>query len=311
MTVQDKDQSSGESSGTVRDEGVKMEAEVVDIEREATATVKGFLAQAVHAARRWLILQKDETLICEGTEDIDILSPTQKVMTLEQIKELSTRISARQCAVYETIFHFAQSFIHFANRDHDVLLIFTTCAELAQQKTGRTEKGAELEIDVLGTWRELADTKDDEKTEGLKVACKSLLANAIERELISKDAVAKTKVAFQYLDDNLLWKSFFLAVQWNSCSADLDAALGLLRSETTARFSIGDTLADRILWHVLWVMSRSNLGDRQLTQQGLLKLVDQVRHEAGQWASSLGCARRGRVEGAKNLSQEADSWLST
>ena len=102
--------------------------EIRDEKRVAHAAIRGFLAQVLLAAERWVGLPSTHVLVVEGNEDLDqnvfengILVEARE----ESVKDLAKAVSVRSQAVHETIANFVQAFQHHHSAGTPCRLVFT------------------------------------------------------------------------------------------------------------------------------------------------------------------------------------------
>ena len=278
-------------------------------ERVADATVRGFLTQAYYSALRWLELGSDELLLCEGDEDIDRYvfhaDGSLREMRQEQIKDLSSALSARSEPVHQSLFNFLVSFVAHRKEGRRCFFVFVTNADFADQqvqgddanKSSKTK--VTLAIDVLRTWSTLASSASlDEDRTALANAVRALVEGyAVDPPATSdggksakdKRVVPSTKVkeAVTYIEQQSLWADFLASVEWK-LEQPSHAALESLLCE---RFR-GDPwterapelLAQSAIVRVLRASSRRAAAERLLGRPELDELVQVTDAELKAWA---------------------------
>ncbi len=84
--------------------------EILRPQRSAHASIRGYLYQVCLGVKRWLELEPDQVLLCEGDEDLDrLLLDDSGESICEQVKALSGTVNIRDRTVLETLRNFVLS----------------------------------------------------------------------------------------------------------------------------------------------------------------------------------------------------------
>lgn len=242
--------------------------------RSAHATIRGYLYQTCLGVQRWLDLQPDEFLVCEGDEDLDrhLLDGT---VVSEQVKAYSNRLGLGDQAVLDSLFNFLRTYVALRREGTDRKFIFTTTAE------PRKQRNRGLDFDLLEKWREGVRTRK------IISAVQSLL-NPKKKNTHLKEIME----ARAWLDGQPEgWAGFMNAVEWTFDAPDLDSIRRTIQSrlarEERTRHLDADIFTDRLVVHVLDASSQPEINARTLTPATLAKLVQE---DLNRWANS----QRGR-----------------
>jgi hypothetical protein len=76
----------------------------VDPNRDATASIRGYVYQIYQSVLAWLELKENELLVLEGAEDFDVHDKLSVVTT--QVKAVVGKITLRTPSVVETLNNF-------------------------------------------------------------------------------------------------------------------------------------------------------------------------------------------------------------
>jgi tetratricopeptide (TPR) repeat protein len=241
--------------------------------RSAHATIRGYLYQTCLGVLRWLDLQPNEVLVCEGDEDLDRHLLDGKVVS-EQVKAYSGRLGLGDQAVLESLFNFLVTYVALRREDKDRTFIFTTTAEpRPQRKTG-------LDFDLLEKWREGIRNRK------VVSAVRSLLKPKKENTHRKEIEEART-----WLDGQPEgWVGFMNAVEWTFNAP----SLGTLREDILRRLTERedtsllppDTFLERLVVHVLETSCRDQRQDRHVTPGSLTQLIEASRTSLRSWAQS-------------------------
>jgi ABC-type dipeptide/oligopeptide/nickel transport system ATPase subunit len=279
-------------------------------DRAAPALFRGILYQLLWSAIRALDLQPNEVLVLEGDEDLvkKVLTENGEVIELthEQIKALSTRLSARHGSVYKTIFAFLCSFHTHTSEGRKCTFVFTTNESRAKQRIGLVPTENRLDIDVLSTWSQW--TKDDTAlTEKLKKNVRHLV-NAYVDTAYPKPTTGKkgpeasitaalVREAVSFLENPAFptrWSDFFEAVAWNLDQPEPQR----LRNELITRVTsvtrmadvpaeLTDLLVDRFVMTMLRVSAKPDPKSRQFTRIEAAKLLTLSHKNLVTWAARV------------------------
>ncbi len=239
--------------------------------RSAHATIRGYLYQTCLGVLRWLDLQPNEVLVCEGDEDLDRHLLDGKVVN-EQVKAYSGRLGLGDQAVLESLFNFLRTYVVLRREEKDRTFIFTTTAEPRQQR----KKG--LDFDLLEKWRE--GIRNRKVTSAVRSLLKPKKENSHRKEI---------EEARAWLDSQPEgWLGFMNAVEWTFRAPDLDdirrtVQSRLARGEKTRNLD-ADLFTDRLVVHVLEASSQPDINARNLTSAALSNLIED---DLNRWATSL------------------------
>ncbi len=222
--------------------------------RSATASLRGYVYQALVTGLRWIRLEPGEILVCEGDEDLDrlLLDGTWEG---EQIKALAGRVTARSRSVRDSVMWFARIFAARAANNQRCRWMFTTTAGLTTSREPNTPD--------LARWNEPEER-------GIIVA--------YIRE-VAPDAAAR-------INELALWDQFVQSVAWQFDAPPVDVTRGLLQAEIGTRWSgLPRELAEaRLLAAVLGASIEPDVGLRVLDREGLAELERAIRDGLEEWA---------------------------
>jgi hypothetical protein len=126
-------------------------------DRDAYATIRGFVYQADLTILRWLDLKSGQALELEAGEDIDLVadalntSPFPIERLLEQVKHREMNVTLRSSSVLEAISNAIEQ--REKNTGHNLLFRFSTTAQVGQEKA--IEVGKPLPFPMLELWEKL------------------------------------------------------------------------------------------------------------------------------------------------------------
>lgn len=101
-----------------------------DVDRDATASIRGYVYQIYQSVYAWMKLKDSELLVLEGAEDFDV-HYRQSVVTT-QIKDVASNITLRSAAVIDTLNNYWTN--KERNPDYDIVLRFLTTSEAGQEQ---------------------------------------------------------------------------------------------------------------------------------------------------------------------------------
>jgi hypothetical protein len=241
--------------------------------RSAHATIRGYLYQTCLGVLRWLDLQPNEILLCEGDEDLDRFFLNGESVS-EQVKAYTSGLSLSDRVVQESLGNFFRSYVTLRRRGEIRKFVFTTTAP---EKRKRTK---DLSFDLLNAWksgvrtpesfdavRSLLEPKDDDKNR--------------EENL---EAIA-------WLDSEPNgWKDFMDAIEWSFDAPDLYAirrhAQNRLASNDETKLLPAEILLERLIVHAFHTSSRPKPEDRILTRQSLSELIEAAHQDLARWAKT-------------------------
>jgi len=241
--------------------------------RSAHATIRGYLYQTCLGVLRWLDLQPNEILLCEGDEDLDRFLLGGGSVS-EQVKAYSGKLGLSDQAVLDSLRGFLQSYVTLGGQGQDRRFIFTTTAQPSRQR----KPG--LDPDFLERWRNHSLTPDN------------IAAIRAQLEPEADDRNQKgLEDSISWLDDQEDgWKSFADSVEWSFNAPDLDAIRQTIRNRLSAREDTrllpAETFLERLVVRVLDASIQKDPRGRTLTPKDLSDLVDTARSDLGNWAAS-------------------------
>jgi tetratricopeptide (TPR) repeat protein len=240
--------------------------------RSAHATIHGYLYQACLGVLRWLDLKPQETLLCEGDEDLDRFLLGRGAVS-EQVKAYSGGLSLSDRAVLESLGNFLRSYV-ILRRDHGETrsFVFTTTA---QQKKRKTARG--LNFDLLAAWQA------GNRTKTVLAGVRKLLTP----KKADKDG-SETTGAIAWLDGEPDgWKEFLDAVEWFFDAPNLAGVRQRIKNRLAALDETAslpaETFTERLISHVLRVSSQKDPKDRQLDRKALSDLAEAARKDLQTW----------------------------
>jgi hypothetical protein len=247
--------------------------------RSAHATIRGYLYQACLGVLRWLDLQPNEILLCEGDEDLDRFLLGGESIS-EQVKAYTGSLSLSDRAVLESLGNFLRSYVTLRQRGESRKFVFTTTA--AEKRPG----GKGLDFDLLEAW------KSGKRTKKVLNGARSLLKPKKKEDKNWQE----TTDAIAWLDaqpDG--WKDFLDAVEWSFDAPDLDAIRGKIKSHIAlledTQLLPADTLLERLISHVFRVSSQPDPQNRTLSPESLSDLLDAARADLGNWVKTPAAER--------------------
>src|SRR6185295_13624484 len=100
---------------------------LLDERRSAHASIRGYLYQTCLGVLRWLDLQPNEILLCEGDEDLDRFLLGGGAVS-EQVKAYTGGLSITDSVVRDSLRNFLRSYVTLRQRGKDRKFVFTTTA---------------------------------------------------------------------------------------------------------------------------------------------------------------------------------------
>jgi hypothetical protein len=101
--------------------------------RAATSSIRGYCFQFLCTLQRWLELEENELIWCEGNEDIDRMILNGSLVE-EQVKHLAGKITDSSSAITSTMLNFTKGFTYSHRQGYCSYHIFRTTAELGNVK---------------------------------------------------------------------------------------------------------------------------------------------------------------------------------
>lgn len=260
---------------------------ILDESRVASASIRGYLAQAYVTVLQWLDLAPNELLLCEGNEDIDRLvldnsgKPVESIFT--QVKDVTSRLSARDSVVRESICNFLLTFHSFHNDGHECAFVFRTTAAWAKQRIDSkdpTANAPHLTMDVLASWSSLPSDATDGVFESLR---RNIVSLCSEPPPTRAGVVA----AINYLDSNSAWPDFLQSVSWLPEQPDVaetrQSVLARLSQDARTRHLPPEVLASRLLSATLEHSTRLDAKDRVLRPSDIQEYASLTISELREW----------------------------
>ncbi|HEV7506353.1 MAG TPA: tetratricopeptide repeat protein [Thermoanaerobaculia bacterium] len=249
--------------------------------RSAHATIRGYLYQTCLGVLRWLDLQPNEILLCEGDEDLDrfILGGGS---VSEQVKAYSGKLSLSDHAVLDSLRGFLQSYVTLRQNGEARSFVFTTTASPSRQ-----QRKSGLDFDLLEAWR------NGVRARKVLKGVRTLLINEGKKD--KKDTKDNKKDKFKESVDWLDgqpdgWRCFVDAVKWTFDAPDLDAIRQTIRNRLAAREDTrllpAETFLQRLVVRVLDASIQKDPRGRTLTPKDLSDLLASARTDLGAWAAS-------------------------
>ena len=146
-------------------------------DRDAYATIRGYVYQVDTTILRWISMLDDEFLVLECGEDIDKVSNaffTNEKMDriLEQIKHRKSKLTLRSPECVEAIANFAQH--RASNPDLNIRFLFTTTAFIGLERPSPfKDKLAAIEVWESLRRRAIPNANVEERTAGIRKILKS------------------------------------------------------------------------------------------------------------------------------------------
>ena len=247
-------------------------------ERAAHATIRGFLYQTCLGVQRWLELAPEESLVCEGDEDLDRLIRGGGIS--EQVKAYSGSLGLADRAVSDSLRNFFLAYVALCRRGENRRFRFITTARQKRQRGDR--------LDVLRNWQA------GERGAELVGAVRALLAG-LDRPAegtVEKHGVeVRVEESLAWLDAAPEgWRAFLDAVEWSFDAPDLARVRQEIRNRLSVRESArhlpGDTLVDRLIAELLEASSRKEVRERVRTAADLERLLAAAGAQLATWAAS-------------------------
>jgi hypothetical protein len=137
--------------------------------RAATPSIRGYCFQFLCTLQRWLAIQEQELIWCEGNEDIDRMIADGSLVE-EQVKHLAGKITDASSAIAATMLNFVQGFTYNHRQGYPRSYhIFRTTAELGDIKNKDLKSWLSGEAitpsninNLMNLIQSLASQKDDE-----------------------------------------------------------------------------------------------------------------------------------------------------
>ncbi len=246
--------------------------------RSAHATIRGYLYQTCLGVLRWLELEPNEILLCEGDEDLDRFLLGGGAVS-EQVKAYTGGLSLSDRTVLESLGNFLRSYVALRRRGETRRFVFTTTAYEKKRRIGG------LNFDLLEEWQK--GTRTLEVLDAVQTLLEPKGDDKYREE---------TTEAITWLDaEPEGWEGFMDAVEWSFDAPDLDAirtqAKNLLAVRDGTSALPAETFLERLIAHVLRTSSQPKPEDRRLDSKALSDLVETARTDLGTWVKTPAAER--------------------
>src|SRR5262245_13113020 len=106
---------------------------LLDERRSAHASIRGYLYQTCLGVLRWLGLQENEVLLCEGDEDLDRFLLGGGAIS-EQVKAYTGGLSITDRVVRDSLRNFLRSYVALRQQGETRKFVFTTTATYEKKR---------------------------------------------------------------------------------------------------------------------------------------------------------------------------------
>ena len=251
--------------------------------RDAWATIRGFVYQVDRTVLRWLELNDNEVLELEKGEDIDIISQNfekQEILRkLEQVKHRKSNITLNQEVVLEILLNF---FVHKSNNpSKKILFRFVTNTVFGIERPSLFSDGK----GGIEVWIELFKSNSFDSTDKRLITIKTHLLKKIKEKIVddSTPYTDKEKLSQNnwknfktYLENDDQLIEFIQDFEW-SLKNDDNVQIGesikekLLDDNVVIDRIAAETLYSRLFLYVFKLLCKSSL--KQLDKGELLNQV--------------------------------------
>lgn len=248
-----------------------MDSFVTIRDRDAWATIRGYVYQVDQTIHSWLNLQPSQVLELERGEDIDVvfgtidLSGEEQSRLLEQIKYLDKNITLRTPQVLEALASFHEHLVH--NPSINLSLAFVTNSEPTVERPSPMPKGKP----GIVIWRELCSGSIHEKERRAALrGIRAVLSTAVKPENLRPE----TWVPFHTFitgcgDDELI--EFIRRIEWKTRNLSANDISIHIKQQLVTHFAIAventQDLYHRLFVYVIRLLSRKGL--KRLTSEEL------------------------------------------
>jgi hypothetical protein len=275
--------------------------------RDAYATIRGFLYQAVLTIQAWLRLSATEILELEAGEDIDWRSLADENVSsrkdvdrvLGQVKFRGTGLSLRSEISLASLVNFHEHRVR--NPQFQLQFRFISNAKIIQER-GHTHLSGLKGIELWTSLKTLTDPVD--RADRLAFLRRILLAPS-EPASIDRKKLADFR-SFVRTSSNEEFLEFVRKFTWMKSSSDLESALALAEQEVRTRRELcgfeqaAPFCLQTLLQHVLQVLSQPSVKElRPVTCSELL--LSSQKHVTEAVAQGLASAREKITLGADTL----------
>lgn len=244
--------------------------------RDAWATIRGYVYQVEHSILRWFELQPGEELELERGEDIDLVLPglaeSQEELhrRLEQVKHRDKGLTLRSTEAMEAL---ANYYSYRANHPQTLLFFrFTTNAQIGREQLSPMPN----RMPALSAWEQLrAGALDQRQQEAMMAGIRQIVTTAKKPQGVGEEnwkPVQAVQVFFKTASDlDLL--DFIQGFEWSTntgTAPDLGPRIRVhLHSAGYAKDEVAaQTLYERLFLYVFKVLT--NRGIKRLTREALL-----------------------------------------
>lgn len=256
-------------------------------DRDAWATIRGYVYQVDHTIERWISLGPDEILELESGEDIDCLKPlltievpgsaTEQTRLLEQIKHRAGRLSLHSEAALAAL---ANAFDHCEkNPTLQLLFRFTTNADAVREQGSALSPG----ISGLDAWNALRAATDPREHAQVLAALRLLITRGTVPAGIRKADWSRFQdfVATSGDDDFL---RFVRRFEWATRAIDAKSLRPHIEAELRNRGHIADSGRAGDAYRSLFVAvfhRLSESGTKRLDGEGLRTALSLSSYSTG------------------------------
>jgi hypothetical protein len=250
--------------------------------RDAWATIRGFVYQLDITLLRWIALRNNQVLQLERGEDIDILTnkddiPTQEVSReLEQVKYRESKISLNQTFALEMLLNFFQHLTN--NPGQELLFRYVTNAAYTVERPALFLDGTS----GITAWKALAKEDGITDSDPRLLAIQQHLQGKIQEQLrnlpaSTPPAVRPGWLAFAtYLANPVELLNFVRRVEWSTRQTDYTAIGQEVEAALLTAQLVSDTASAKHLYARLFLYVAKQLSEPGLKQLGPAELQVQV-----------------------------------
>src|SRR5215213_3133519 len=241
-------------------------------DRDAWATIRGYVYQVDWTIQSWFDLQAPKVLELERGEDIDVvlgaldLSGEEQNRRLEQIKYLDRNITLRTPQVLEALSSFHEHLVH--NPDMDLSLAFVTNSEPAVERPSPMPHGKP----GIVVWSELrsGDIQVKDRVAALR-GIRAVLSTAVKPENLRRETWVPFKTFTASSSDDELME-FIRCIEWKTRSTSANDISVRIQQQLVTRFAIAaenaQDLYHRLFVYIIRLLSKKGL--KRLTTENLI-----------------------------------------
>ncbi len=263
--------------------------------RSAHATIRGYFWQFVVSCSRWLKLEEDDYLVCEGVEDIDIFrrrddETNEFDVTYEQLKDYESKgISVGNKAGREVLGNFVAKYVEEVRQDKHPHFKLTTTTHRADQQGG---------LDVIKTWteRSIGKLPDDDFIEAIRAALRNAIKDLTGDKKTPPPRALEIQDALAWLDETQIherWTGFLDAVEWSFSEHRLPMCFEQLVTQIEQLEHINlpcRQVAERLILELISSVSEADPEQQRFDKQRLNAILKSTREELDAWRSKHGFA---------------------